>query len=38
MPDTSNDLVEAMPIQSIPTSLISLFCNLKEDWVRERAF
>jgi len=33
---TSDDLVEAMPIQSIPTSLASLFCNLKEDWVRER--
>jgi len=35
MPDTSDDLAEAMPIQSIPTSLASLFCNLKEDWVPE---
>ncbi|KAJ8426819.1 hypothetical protein Cgig2_022600 [Carnegiea gigantea] len=24
-----------VPIQSIPSSLASLFCNLKEDWVRE---
>jgi len=32
---TSNDLVEAMPIQSIPTSLTSLFCNVKDDWVKE---
>jgi len=31
MQDTSNDLVEAMPIQSIHTSLASLFCNVKED-------
>ncbi|KAJ8425340.1 hypothetical protein Cgig2_030499 [Carnegiea gigantea] len=35
MPDILDDLVEAMPIQSIPTSLASLFCNLEEDWVRE---
>ncbi|KAJ8436146.1 hypothetical protein Cgig2_033641 [Carnegiea gigantea] len=35
VPDTSNDLVEAVPIQSIPTSLASLFCNLKEDWIEE---
>ena len=33
--ETSDDLVEVVPIQSIPTSLASLFCNLKEDWVRE---
>ena len=33
--DTSDDLVEATPIQSIPTSLASLFYNLKEYWVRE---
>ena len=33
MPDILDDLVEAMPIQSIPTSLASLFCNLAEDWV-----
>ncbi|KAJ8424439.1 hypothetical protein Cgig2_003897 [Carnegiea gigantea] len=33
--EISDDLVEAVPIQSIPTSLTSLFCNLKEDWVRE---
>ncbi|KAJ8426579.1 hypothetical protein Cgig2_001248 [Carnegiea gigantea] len=33
--ETSDDLVEAVPIQSIPTSLASRFCNLKEDWVRE---
>jgi len=31
VPDTSNDLVEAMSVQSIPTSLSSLSCNLKED-------
>jgi len=31
----SDDFVEAVPIQSIPASLASLFCNLKEDWVRE---
>jgi len=35
MPDTSDDLVEDIPIQSIATSLASLFYNLKEDWVRE---
>jgi len=28
-------LIEAEPIQSIPTSLTSLFCNLKEDRVCE---
>ena len=33
MPDTFDDLVEVVSIQSIPTSLASLFCNLKEDWV-----
>ena len=33
VPGTSDDLVEAVPIQSIPTSLTSLFYNLKEDWV-----
>ena len=33
--EMSDDLVEAVPIQSIPTFLASLFCNLKEDWVRE---
>ncbi|KAJ8430067.1 hypothetical protein Cgig2_028779 [Carnegiea gigantea] len=33
--EMSDDLVEAVPIQSIPASLASLFCNLKEDWVRE---
>jgi len=35
MPDTSYDLIEALPIQSIPTSLTSLFGNLKEDWIQE---
>ncbi|KAJ8424738.1 hypothetical protein Cgig2_027771 [Carnegiea gigantea] len=35
VPDTYDDLVEVVPIQSIPTFLVSLFCNLKEDWVRE---
>ena len=30
LPDTSDDLVEAISIQSIPTSLASLFCNSKE--------
>ena len=35
MPDVLDDLVETTPIQSIPTSLASLFCNLEEDWVRE---
>ncbi|KAJ8448608.1 LOW QUALITY PROTEIN: hypothetical protein Cgig2_010495 [Carnegiea gigantea] len=35
MLDILDDLVEAMPIQSIPTSLASLFYNLEEDWVRE---
>ena len=35
MSGTSNDLVKVVPIQSIPTSLASLFCNLKEDWIRE---
>ena len=35
MPNILDDLVEAMPIQSIPTSLASLFCNLEEDWVQE---
>ncbi|KAJ8422583.1 hypothetical protein Cgig2_007492 [Carnegiea gigantea] len=35
VPNTSDNLVEAVPIQSIPTSSASLFCNLKEDWVRE---
>jgi len=34
VPDTFDDLVAAVPIQRI-TSLASLFCNLKEDWVRE---
>jgi len=34
MPSTPDDLIEVMPIQSIPTSLASLFRNLKEDWVR----
>jgi len=34
MHGTFDDLVEVMPIQSIPTSLASLSCNLKEDWVR----
>ncbi|KAJ8444878.1 hypothetical protein Cgig2_029809 [Carnegiea gigantea] len=33
--EMSDDLVEVMPIQSISTSLASLFCNLKEDCVRE---
>ena len=28
-----DDLVEATHIQSIPTSLANLFCNLQEDWV-----
>ena len=35
MPNTSDGLVQGMPIQSIRTFLASLFCNLKEDWVRE---
>ncbi|KAJ8434749.1 hypothetical protein Cgig2_001952 [Carnegiea gigantea] len=35
MSKMSDDLVEAVPIQSIPTCLASLFCNLKENWVRE---
>ncbi|KAJ8438651.1 hypothetical protein Cgig2_016397 [Carnegiea gigantea] len=35
IPDTSDGLVKAVPIQSIPTSLASLLCNLKEDWVQE---
>ena len=38
MQRTSDDLVEALPIQSIPTSIASLFCNLKDDRVRERIF
>jgi len=35
MPDTFDGLIEAVPIQSVPTSLASLFCNFKEDWIRE---
>jgi len=31
--EASDALIEVEPIQSIPTSLASLFCNLKEDWV-----
>jgi len=33
--EASDALIEAEPIQSISTSLERLFCNLKEDWVRE---
>jgi len=33
MPGSSDDLVEVVPIQSIPNSFASSLCNLKEDWV-----
>jgi len=33
--EASDVLIEVEPIQSVLTSLASLFCNLKEDWVRE---
>lgn len=35
MPYVSDDLLEVKPIQSVPTSLVSLFCTETQDWVHK---